>query len=841
MRLIVAAWCRGGPTRRNGIMRSIALGVSGLMLTSLAYVASAQIPFATNGSMVAFWPMTTYDSGKYDNGTTFADPNCGPGETQHMANLVSETIGPGIAYGRRQIRFRTYGDGSIILTNDVPGTYLFTCAKAQMPMTDDYLSFFCKNYTSAHTGNVQPGAWINNWQSELQSRSKWTFEFFFKNINASGEMLYFTMSTSQKKIHLKVANHRVSLWAETDTLTWEDNSAAVDVGAGIDLATDGQWHHVALTYSQPDESVDGDMQLYVDYRQAPTTIKACRDKDATAAEFRLRAGIGEGFVSAVRFSDRVLSADELLRASNSSSQSQHPKVGFWSMDDQPVGWSYSANSTSYSTIANYSNRVNGTDYSCNKKRVTLMVKSMAAGVDALGFQSVNDVPGKYIYESLAATVPLWEPKASLFMAGANANFSESQAGATLLNVSGPTMDMSALSEWTYEFFLKHDKKPPVGVFMYAKLGSVENDGALSQIQLGQGNSDNKLWFYTTDGGNENVLYPDGYSYADNKWHHYALVYKDGKVRLFADYVLRSESRTIIQGSSKATDELRIGPSGTFRGKVSCMRMTAKALDNVDFMYASDGDHGVLGENGWMWSLDGKQGEEVAAVEASLNTLNDSDQYIFSNTEKGLVGDVSGAGAASYVAPVFSGHRILGTEDKGKNRAAGGFSSKYISCGEDAPLCWLGRVFTIELCVTPQLPSTGWATVVGGSDSAGKTGWRLVADQSGTLQLDVSMEDGTVVSRAVSGVLTAGTPCQVALSADLQMRAFKVYVAREERISLTASDFALPVADGPLLSIGGGCAGAELAGAFDEVHVVRKILTAGEFEAFKRYGIALIVR
>ena len=59
-------------------MRSAALGVSGLMLTSFAYMASAQVPFAANDGMVAFWPMTTYDGGKYASGTTFADPDCGP-------------------------------------------------------------------------------------------------------------------------------------------------------------------------------------------------------------------------------------------------------------------------------------------------------------------------------------------------------------------------------------------------------------------------------------------------------------------------------------------------------------------------------------------------------------------------------------------------------------------------------------------------------------------------------------------------------------------------------------------------------------------------------------------
>lgn len=822
-------------------MRSAALGVSGLMLTSFAYVASAQVPFAANDSMVAFWPMTTYDGGEYASGTTFADPDCGLGEKQHMANLLSETIRPGIAYDRRQIRFRTYGDGSIVLTNDVPGAYLFASAKARMPMTDGYLSFFCKNYTSAHAGNGQPGAWINNWQSEVQSRSEWTFEFFFKNVNASGEMLYFTMSTSQKRIYLKVADHRVSLWANTDTHTYADNTAVVDVGTGIDLATDGQWHHVALTYRQPDESVDGDMQLYVDYRQAPSTIKACRDKNAGGAEFRLRAGIGEGFISAVRFSDKVLSADELMRASNSASQSQHPKVGFWSMDDQPVGWSYSANSTSYSTIANYSNRVNGTDYNCNNKLVTLMVKSMAAGAEALGFQSVNDIPGKYIYESLSATAPLWEPKASLFMAGANANFAESEAGATVLDVSGPTMDMSALSEWTYEFFLKHDKKPPAAVFMYAKLGSVDNDGALSQVQLGQGNADNKLWFYTTDGGSENVLYPDGYSYADGKWHHYALVYKDGKVRLFADYVLSSESRILVQGTSKKTNELRIGPSGAFRGKISCMRMTAKALDSVDFMYASDGDRGVLGESGWMWSLDGRKGEDIAQLEASLTTLKDPDQYFFSHAEEGLAGEVSGEGTACYVEPIFRGHRIFGSEDRGRNGAAGHFVSKHMAAGLNSPLCLLGRAFTVELCVTPQLPSSGWATVVGGSDSKDAFGWRLVVNQLGTLRLEVKMENGEVVARDVPDAMVTGTPCQIALSADLLMRAFEVYVSREAQISLAASDFPLPVADGPKLSVGGGCEGEGLSGVFDEVHVVRKTLSAEELETFKRQGFILIAR
>ena len=173
-----------------------------LMLLVVVSVFSASIkayvPLATNVNSFAFWPMTGEPVGK-----VFTDQNYSESATGHSPNLESVAIRGDVDYGKLKIACRTYGDGYVTITDDIPGKYLFADASDKMPMCDDYRSMRCVNYTSAHEGKANPSAWIQGLCKEMRDRPVWTLEYFVKNLGAKGTLAYFDVSGSAYRLALE--------------------------------------------------------------------------------------------------------------------------------------------------------------------------------------------------------------------------------------------------------------------------------------------------------------------------------------------------------------------------------------------------------------------------------------------------------------------------------------------------------------------------------------------------------------------------------------------------------------------------------------------------------------
>ena len=841
-----------GKTRavRGTAFALIGRAVLGAAASLVATGAFAQIPLATNEHSFAFWPMTDEPVG-----ATFTDANHSETAYTHQPNLQSATIRGDVYYNFRKICFRTYGDSYVVITDDVPGKYLFANATDKMPMCDAYRSFRCVNHTDAYPAKADPMAWLNNFSQEMRNRPAWTLEYFVKNINAKGVLSYFDISGSQGEYRLTLefpsssTVKRVHLAAKSTTAASNVNKTSVDFPTGTDLSTDAKWHHIALSYCQTQEQIDngedGDLQLYVDYQPAPSTIKIRRDTSAQVGECRIRSNVGDGYIAAPRFTTKALTADELMRASDELTQDDSNCVAYYPFDEQPPGVLIEAmdpaNYTSNETL--YTNQVVSGSYA-NGKRVTLMAKA-ASGQGGVAFVSTNVVPARYIYPNLAATVPLREPRTALFATDATAGRSDTDSGlySTVVNIAGLSRVLNCeLDDWTMEWFFKFEKDPG-STMMYCRF--FENSGDRSQFSVGRNMNRGANWLRistTKPSGAAEVEYPDMASLADGKWHHYAIVCKDDKLRFYCDYTLSTTNGLPVtrDASIQGVDETRFIQSCQ-RGILSSLRVCGKALEPREFMYASDNATGVLGTSGYLWALDGTKDTAVESVPATMSTLpTDADQYLFSDA-KGLVGSVAGGGTATYAEEVFRGHRMVGEADGGRNASSASLSAAYVKGGATAPLCLLGHVFTVEACVNATAPNAGASVVLGAETRDGTSAWRTILCSDGALKLEITLSTGAVVEKTIAASGFAGAPHHLAVTADLAARLFKVYVDRTLALTVDDSSLYMPLVEGPTLVVGGGCGGSTLDGRIDEVRVNREILENDDFARFEQHGVVISFR
>ena len=819
-----------------------------LMLLVVASVFSASmkayVPLATNAHSFAFWPMNGESTG-----AVFTDPNYSQSATSHSPNLESVAICGDVDYDKLKIACRTYGDGYVVITDDIPGRYLFTSATDKMPMCDDYRSLRCVNYTSDHPGTANPSIWIKSLCDAMRKHSAWTLEYFVKNIDASGGLSYFDISGDAYRTTLefpmsKNSPNKVRLSAKLDGN--EKSTVTFEFPEGIDLSSDAKWHHIALVYCQTQEQIDkgedGDFQLYVDYRPAPSSIKVRRDTSKVSGECRIRSAIGDGHIAAPRFTTKVLSVDELMRASDEQMRNVHDTVAYYPFDEQPQGILLetvdAANYTSSAEL--YANQISGNS-SLSGKSVTLGAKA-AEGKGGVAFVSTNVVPARYIYSNLSATVPLREPRMSLFVNDGTYGRNDTDSGlyGTYMNLNGMSKALNCeLEDWTMEWFFKFEKEPGA-TMMYCKL---YKDGDGSQITLGRNmNRGANEVRIKTESADQTVKYPDLTSLADGKWHHFAIVCKNDNLRLYCDYLhMTGGDLPAVRNSGVAdVDETRFFQSCQ-RGMLSNLRVTSAALEPCDFLYASDSAAGVLGTSGYQWSLDGTKGMSAESIIATMSTLpTDTDQYLFSDW-KGLVGSVAGDGTATYADAVFSGRRLIGNVDCGYNHSSVELSGVCVKGGEIAPLCRLGRVFTVEACVNATAPAAGSSVVFGAETTDGASAWRMLLDSDGALKLEVTLSTGVVVEKEVVASGISGNPKYLAVTADLAARLFKVYVDRNLALMADESSLCMPLVDGPVLVVGGGCGGSMLDGRVDEIRVSREILERDDFERLVERGLTVILK
>ena len=611
----------------HGLIRK---GCALLALAVVPLASAAAIPLAASKDTVAFYPMT-----ESAVGTVFKTLRQ---DGQHFGTntlMCSAVVRSDVA--KCSVWTRFYGPEYAEVSADVPGSYLFANATDSLPMSDSYRSL---RFVDLKSGSTQPSAWIDGFGVELAKRAAWTLEFFVKDDGATpGLIASFNLTETKEAANIKLQwpnaakDSEAYLYSDFDGYSGSTNRSSVDVGMSL---RDGAWHHVALVYSQPDESQHGTIRLFVDYKTGTGACRVKRTPNCTpGTEFRIRGNIGGGSICAIRLTETALTADGFMRASDAAVRDTAERIAFYPLDDQPAGTVWTAGETAVRVENGYSNTVASAYQSAGDKLV--LMATAAAGQTGQAFVATNDVPARYVYASVNADKPCRELTSALFMNDATKLSPTTDSG--LVNAYFETQklakDLAAVSTWTCEWFVKFARtegKQILYDILYKDGDATNSKFALNVtsanvIELSNTSKTGGTW---NPAARTSVAYPDIDSLADGKWHHLALVCAGDKMRLYCDYALASEEIAVRRDAALAPGELRFGEGGV-RATFSCLRVTAAALEPREFLYASDSADGVLERRtGWSWRLEGKRGAAVDSVSATETPIREDGLYSHAN-------------------------------------------------------------------------------------------------------------------------------------------------------------------------------------------------------------------
>ena len=828
---------KGATGGSHGLIRK---GCALLALAVVPLASAAAIPLAASTDTVAFYPMTESAVGTVFK--TLRSDREHFGTNTQMRSAVARSD---VDVAKCSVWTRFYGPEYAEVSADVPGSYLFANATNSLPMADSYRSL---RFVDLKSGSTQPSAWIDGFGVELAKRAAWTLEFFVKDDGATpGVITFFNLTEKKDVANIKLQwpdgkkDSEAYLYSEFDDYSGSTNRSSVDVGKSL---RDGAWHHVALVYSQPDESQHGTIQLFVDYKAGTGLCRVKRTPNCTpGTEFRIRGNIGGGSICAIRLTETALTADGFMRASDAAVRDTAERIAFYPLDDQPAGTVWTAGETDVSIKDGYSNTVASAYQSAGDKLV-LMAKAVA-GQTGQAFVATNDVPARYVYASVNADKPCRELTSALFMNDATKLSQTTDSG--LANAYFETKklakDLAAVSTWTCEWFVKFARTEGKQILydILYKDGTATNSKlalnvtSANKIELSNTSKTDGTW---NPAAQASVAYPDIDSLVDGKWHHLAIVCAGDKMRLYCDYALASEEIAVRRSDALTPGELRFGEGGV-RATFSCLRVTAAALEPREFLYASDSANGVLErQTGWSWRLEGTRGAPVDSVSATETPIREDGLYFHANA-RGYTGAAVGDGTLTYAATPVGHTRLISGEADGRNRTGVTGENAWLRSDVGAPLCEPGRIYTLEAVVKAEQPPVA-ATVVGVESASGDTSWRLKVE-AGALVLDVAKSDGTIVSKTIQSEGFVGGAHHLAVTVDLLARTFGVFLDYVRVGGFDASELTGFLVDGAHVVAGGGCGLASVAGVVDEIRLTRSLLDASAFVRFKNMGLALVIR
>jgi len=198
-----------------------------------------------------------------------------------------------------------------------------------------------------------------------------------------------------------------------------------------------------------------------------------------------------------------------------------------------------------------------------------------------------------------------------------------------IDIAGLSSAIAGLEEFTIEYFARfdYDQSNP-----YCVMVQFMSETAEPRVSCGLGNGGNRIALYGADKSIENRV-----ANLLNHWHHFAIVYKEGKIELYVDSVSMGSatySNKAIEATSEKSGVFRVGAlfgrtdtSYAFRGNICGLRVKSVALPKSGFMHLG---HGYQSATIGFWPFtDGLAGTEVESVE---NTIGDN---VFAATASAL--------------------------------------------------------------------------------------------------------------------------------------------------------------------------------------------------------------
>lgn len=353
------------------------------------------------------------------------------------------------------------------------------------------------------------------------------------------------------------------------------------------------WVHFAFVYEQTDaETHSGNLKCYVNKAYKAMIAYTNTPLGSVSHPLRLGTSMGNGRVAynpynfrgdicALRIKSVALSETGFM------SETTYPvpegeMLGFWDFKDGAVGASAtSVTNKGYLTSVGIGNGEARNELDTGKVPVFS-----------------DDVPGLYIYPSSSRIGKrLVDNPQSLLFATENAPTSQSvnsqSVGGGVILFPNLGSAISDQKKYTIECFFKDEDwsnwQYAAGLFGF---NANQADGATAvnvQPMVSSVKDDKTAWDLTLF----SAKYNKDSTWKDGDWHHVAVVY-DGSVSnvsLYVDY--HPEQTVAYTNYYRASERFVLGSradaraSYAFRGKISCLRITADALGVDDFMTAVD--------------------------------------------------------------------------------------------------------------------------------------------------------------------------------------------------------------------------------------------------------------
>lgn len=193
--------------------------------------------------------------------------------------------------------------------------------------------------------------------------------------------------------------------------------------------------------------------------------------------------------------------------------------------------------------------------------------------------------------------------------------------------------MSSNDDYTVEYFFKQDEsatgkwgsmlKYDVGTFYYDPKDTAYPEGTLASMVVLPSAYPN-IWYVATSASATYRRMPLSWANggpADGYWHHVALVYSksDRMLRFYWDYSFASSLDAVTNNVRETAEALVLGCSGagTYKGRVSCLRVSSKRLVPDDFLRVCASSNGVS-ETVFHLSLDGTAGTMPETFPSRVN-------------------------------------------------------------------------------------------------------------------------------------------------------------------------------------------------------------------------------